>query len=85
MPQDPQAMQDAAPQKTVCITEVGDGTYSVYMEGQDTMADEKEGAAGNPAASIQEALVMAGQMLGGDGAYDRAEQEKGFAQGAQGL
>lgn len=87
MPQDPQSMQDAAPKKTVCITEVGDGSYSVYLEGQDSegpesMSEQQEGAAGTPATSIQEAMAMAAQLLQGD---DRAEQEMGFAQGAQGL
>lgn len=83
MPQDPTAMQDAAPQKTVCIAEVGDSTYSVYLEGQGPMEGDQMGE--TVAKSLDQALQAAAQMLQGDGAYERAEQEKGFAQGAQGL
>lgn len=49
--------------KSVCITAMPDGTYSVHE--MPTMPPE-DGAEGQAAASMDEALQMAGQMLNGE-------------------
>jgi hypothetical protein len=56
MPQQDSAMADFK----VCIAPLGDGTFSVYTE----QGDGQQGDA-QSASSVDEALAMAGQMLGG--------------------
>lgn len=79
MPPDPQD-QAPAPQVVVCIAAMGDGSYSVYMQGDDDSGQDPSMAGADDqqdqpqtAPDIDSALQMAKQMLGAES--DEESQE----------
>ena len=50
--------------KTVCISEVGDGSYTVKLETEDPMGGESE-TPEQPFASLDEAMAAVPAMFGG--------------------
>ncbi len=87
-----------APGKTICITANADGSFTVELEpaetapeapemgtenGMQDMAEDKtEGETGQTVASLDEALALAKQMLGGG--EDRMSVEQAFSEGFNG-
>lgn len=71
------APQPSEPQTTVCITAVGDGTYTVSLQGdqepQDPNMSPDAGDAPQTAQDIDSALDMAKQMLTGEATEEAPE------------
>lgn len=84
-PNDQSAESAPAEQISVTITAVGDGTYTVSMAGDDQEAEdagqqpEEGGDQPQTADSIDGALEIAKQMLGGEAEEAQAEPEDGNA------
>ena len=73
-------MTPEAPTKVICISQQPDGSFSVYPEGEEA----QEGApAGQPAASLDEALQVAAQMFSADGRSPEEAAMAGYNKGAQ--
>lgn len=77
--------------KKVCIEQLDDGTYSVYDEsqsGEDIVAAESMPGMGAPAgkesqtaATVDEALNLARQMLQDDGRTEQEQMQAGYERG----
>lgn len=90
-PMGAEAEAPATPVKTICINVMADGTFSVYKEAPEAeqadpmMAEAPEAPEAEepaqPAASIDEALNMARQMLQDDGRSQEQAVMDGYLRG----
>ena len=78
--QNTQDGSESQPEEVICIAKMSDGTYSVYVEGdQDAQASDQEPTPSSPqsAQSSDEALAMAKQLLGAEDQEDASEPSDG--------
>jgi len=83
------AEQPDAAEQCICICKTPEGfevgTHEEYMAESQGMQgpDGQEKSAMKPAASLDQALQMAAQLLQGGQDYERQQQQQGFEQGLQ--
>ncbi len=79
----------AAPVKIICISQQADGSFSVYEEAPEAAEPMPGQEAADPqapeaqtAASVDEALALAGQLLQADGRSPEEQMMAGYKKGA---